>query len=143
MHTVRIRLHGHRVSFDPPQHLATLAVQREADGELLELMPATGEESDGIAVLERLPSSEPLGMAARESYAERGIGSAYLGRLPLMEEIDLLNLPREYKRSSISNVDHFDFVPGERYAVTLVSELIVQAIIVAGEDASFSLRSAG
>jgi hypothetical protein len=135
---VTIRLHGHHISFDPPQHVATLAVERQTDGRLLELMPAGGEESeDGVAVLEPLPSSAESA-TTRENYVGPGIKSDYLVRLPLVKEIDLLNLPSDYKRTSISNVDHFNFVPGERYAVTLVSELILQAIVVVEQDATFT-----
>jgi len=42
-----------------------------------------------------------------------------------------MNLPNSYKRSLRSNTEWFEFTTGERYQVTLVSEVILQASIVA------------
>jgi hypothetical protein len=134
VHRVIIRLHDHRVSFDPPQHVATLAVEHESDGRVLELMPATGDESDddGVAVLRRLPPSSSAPRRAIENERSGpGIDTRYLDRFPLVSEIDLANVPSYYKRSSMSNVTSFGFVPGERYAVTLVSEITLQAVVIA------------
>jgi len=132
VHRITIRLYGHHVRLDPPQHVATLAVEHE-DGRVLELMPATGDENDdGVAVVRQLPMSPPLPTTAEEDHTGPGIEAHYLNRFPLVSEINLANLPNDYKRTSISNVKYFDFVPGERYAVTLVSEVTLQAIVVAG-----------
>ena len=133
MPRVTVRLHGHHVSFDPPQYVATFSVEHESDGRRFELMPATAEEvDDGVAVLRRLPTAAPSSATAAELLIGPGIAAAYLGRLPLVREIDLAHLPSDFKRSSTSNVASFEFTPGERYAVTLVSEIILQAIVVAG-----------
>jgi len=129
--TVTIRLHGHCVSFDPPQRVATLAVEHEGDGHVIELMPVTGEEGDdGEAVLRPLTSSAPSSIA-QEDRTGPGIDARYLKELPLVGEIDLANLPADYKRSSVTNIKYFAFAPGDRYSVTLVSEVIVQAIVIA------------
>ncbi len=130
MHRLTIRLHDHYVSFDPPQHVATLAVAHESDGRVLELMPAAGEErDDGAAVLRQMATSSPSLTAAEAGRTGPGIEDRYLKRLPLVSKIDLAHLPSDYKRTSISNVEYFAFVPGERYAVTLVSEVVLQAIV--------------
>lgn len=68
---------------------------------------------------------------AEEDRTGPGIDARYLTGLPFVGEIDLANLPTHYKTSSVTNVKYFAFVPGERYSVTLVSEVIVQAIVIA------------
>jgi len=132
MYRLRVRLHGHRVSFEPPQHLATLSIEREVDGSVLEVMTASAEEvDDGLAVLRRLPTSAPAAGTENEPHITPGIAAAYLTNLPLVTEIDLTNLPAELKRSSTSSIETLKFEPGERYRVTLVSEVILLGSIVA------------
>ena len=129
MHRLAIRLRGHMVMLEPPQHVATLGIAHDRDGRFFELMPATAEEMDGgEAVLQRLPQPAP---SAAASEVGSGIAARYLDRFPQVSEIDLAHLPEHYKRSLASNVAYFDFVPGERYVVSLVSELTLQTVVVA------------
>jgi hypothetical protein len=128
VHRIAIRLHRHSVSFDPPQRVATLEIEHGQDGSILELMPADGEETDGVAVLQRLPRS-PSSSAGEQ--VGPGIPPPYLDRFPQVGEIDLANLPSDYKRTSVSNVTCFDFLPGERYVVTLVSDVTLQTVVIA------------
>jgi hypothetical protein len=133
MYRLKVRLSGHRVTFDPPQHVATLSIEREADGRVVELMPASSEEvDDGVAVLQRLPLLPGHTSGSEETlHITPGIAAPYATRLPLVSEIDLANLPNDYKRSSASNIEVFDFTAGGRYRVTLVSEVILQGTLVA------------
>jgi hypothetical protein len=129
VYRIAIRLHRHSVSFDPPQRVATLEIEHGQDGRILELMPADGEETDdGVAVLQRSPSSPS---SSTGEQVGPGIPSPYLDRFPQVGEIDLANLPSDYKRTSGSNVTCFDFLPGERYVVTLVSDVTLQTVVIA------------
>jgi len=113
--------------------VATLEIERGSDRALLKFFHRSGDESDdGVAMLRKMPSLFASTRPIAEEYVGPGIEPRYLDRLPLVAEIDLRNLAGQYYRSSSSTVDYFDFTPGERYAITVVSELIVQTVVAAG-----------
>jgi hypothetical protein len=45
---VTIRLEGHTVQIDPPQHLAMLEIVRESDGSSVKVLHKTGYETEPI-----------------------------------------------------------------------------------------------
>ena len=96
-------------------------------------MPAAGEEvDDEVAVLRPLSAPLPPDRTSSEDHdLGSGISRQYVEHLPLFESIDLSNVPAGYKQTTSSTVDSFEFMPGELYDVTLVSDVTLKRTIVA------------
>ncbi len=125
---VVISLADHCITIEPPQRVLLLQVTRESDGRELTILHASGNAYDGEL------SSQPIVKAAlpRDEADDRpsGIPTIVLQQFPETSVFDLSRLPTGYTMET-EEKEPFTFRRGESYSVSVVSDRIVQARIVA------------
>lgn len=125
---MRIRLHGSRLTIDPPQHLAMIEVKRLSDGFVFKILHESGHESDNDEIVEvSLPLSaiDQWVELARANERVAGEGKKF----PVISEVDVRNLPPEYKVSSSSPLSQFEFVTDQKFSIFLIGDEMVEEVI--------------
>lgn len=111
-----VELSQHMIKLEPPQRLLMLEVTSEEHGFYLRMFPANGVEVDGLRLVGHspVPVATTGGGGGLESLAlMRRLSEAF----PQLSEIDVRNVPQEYRITfgSMESLPHFE--PGERYRI--------------------------
>jgi hypothetical protein len=127
---VTIRLVGQKIQIEPPQHLAVLEIVRDSDGASVKVVHQTGYETESdFRLVWRSPGLSAPTPVGEEGFEMPGVPQIFLSAFPLVEEVDLRELPPEYRK--LPHTADFELKVGERYSVLIVGGIMVQTTLVA------------
>jgi len=130
---MKITLNGLRIKLDPPQRLAMLEVRRIADGLSFKILHESGRESDDSEGEELVPLPPEMFPWAEAEFG-RLLAEASQDKdeqFPLVEEIDLHNLPARYRLVPAGLPHDFGFTAGEAFSVFLIGQEMLESIVTA------------
>jgi len=125
-----VELSQHTIALDPPQRLLTLEVMTEENQLCLRIFPIDGVEVGDVRLVSK---SSTLGSTAGErvEYDSMSLMRHLSEAFPQLAQIDIRNLPSEYRISFGAVPSPFHFEAGKRYRISGVGEDVWEAIAVA------------
>src|SRR5690349_11366584 len=117
---IRISLHEYYLNLEPPQRLAGSEVQRVMEGYFVNVIHGAGHESNDEAETVVLPESpEALQWIAELQRTSRAIAPEEVKgkQLPVVEKIDVRQLPQHYRLIPPGLPREFKVAVGEDFRV--------------------------
>jgi|ERR1041385_1051817 hypothetical protein len=134
VNVMRISLHEYYIKLEPPQRLAMIEVRRLIDGFFFKVIHESGHESNDEAETVVLPESpEALQWIAELQRTSRAIPPEEVKgkQFPVVEKIDVRQLPQQYRLIPPGLPREFKFAVGEDFRVFVIGQEMVEAVVTA------------
>ena len=132
IYMMQIGLHGHQIRLEPPQRLAMIEVKRLADGLSFKVIHESGHESEDESVVELSATPEVIrwiGELQRKS--SKAANNVRGKQFPIVEVVDLRQLPEQYRLLPEVLPHDFEFTAGEDFRVFVIGQEMVEIVVTA------------
>jgi hypothetical protein len=127
-----VELSQHTIKLEPPQRLLMLEVTSEEHGFCLRMFPADGVEANDLRLLSKSPGPvSSTGASAAMEFDSMSLMRRLSEAFPQLGEIDVRNVPQEYRMTFGSVGSHFHFQSGECYRISGVGEHVWETTAIA------------
>lgn len=130
---MRIELHDHQIRLEPPQLLAMIEVVRLTDGFSFMVLHESGHVIEDEPQAIELPATPEVMRWIENLQCESNVAaSSVSGRqLPIVEVIDLRDLPEQYRLVPERLPQDFEFPAGEDFRVFVIGQEIAETVVTA------------
>lgn len=126
-----VELSQHTIRFEPPQRLLMLEITSEVNDLCLRVVPADAVEVNSLRLVSRTVATTTESLAGAESDSTLLMLRRLSEAFPRLAEIDVYNVPKEY-RVTFGNVSSpFRFDSGGQYRISGVGEQVWETTAVA------------
>jgi hypothetical protein len=132
LYLMLIELHRRQIRLQPPQRVALIEVTRIVDGVSFKVIHVSGHESDDASQPIPGPATPEMVQWVAELQSEQlEAKDVQAEQFPIVEALDLTELPVEYRLVPEELSKNFEFTPGEDFQVFVIGDEIVETIVTA------------
>ncbi len=133
IHMMLIQLHGSQIRLEPPQRLAMVEVKRLADGLTFKVLHESGHESEDESETIELSATPEVLRWIAELQLKSGVPAREVSdkQFPIVDKLDLTQLPEQYRLIPEVLPLGFEFTPGEDFRIFVIGQEWLETVVTA------------